>query len=116
MVSAPRRFRSFDHATTSKFCERHDVDDKMVVSQAFIFQADAGLSEAQFENYLWQRLAARRQGPRRFQHIHECRRRWSEGAITVKAPLSKAGDYIVLVAEMDLIVALTACSAQGSLE
>lgn len=36
------------------------------------------------------------------------------GAITVKAPLSKAGDYIVLVAEMDLIVALTACSAPQS--
>jgi uncharacterized protein YcgI (DUF1989 family) len=36
------------------------------------------------------------------------------GAISVKAPLSKAGDYIVLVAEMDLIVALTACSAPQS--
>lgn len=40
------------------FAMRHDVDDKMFVSQAVIFQNDAGLSETQFENHLWQRLAA----------------------------------------------------------
>lgn len=36
------------------------------------------------------------------------------GAITVEPPLSKAGDRIVLRAEMDLIVAMTACSAYAS--
>jgi uncharacterized protein len=36
------------------------------------------------------------------------------GAIRVLPPRSKAGDYIVFVAEMDLIVALTACSAPQS--
>lgn len=38
----------------------------------------------------------------------------SSGVIAVRPPLSKAGDYIVLAAEMDLIVALTACSAPQS--
>ena len=33
------------------------------------------------------------------------------GTITVKPPLSKSGDYIELQARMDLIVAVTACSA-----
>lgn len=33
------------------------------------------------------------------------------GAIRVEPPLSKAGDYIVLEARMDLIIGLTACSA-----
>lgn len=33
------------------------------------------------------------------------------GAIKIKSPLSKAGDYIELKAEMDLIVGVTACSA-----
>ena len=37
-----------------------------------------------------------------------------EGAVAVKAPLSKAGDMIELRAEMDMICALTACSAEGS--
>ncbi len=36
------------------------------------------------------------------------------GAIAVQAPLSKAGDYICLRAEMPLIVAMTACSAGQS--
>lgn len=36
------------------------------------------------------------------------------GALTVAPPLSKAGDHIVLEAQMDLIVALTACSALQS--
>lgn len=36
------------------------------------------------------------------------------GALTIAPPLSKAGDYIVLEAQMDLIVALTACSALQS--
>ncbi len=35
-------------------------------------------------------------------------------ALTVEPPLSKAGDHILLEAEMDLIVALTACSALQS--
>lgn len=36
------------------------------------------------------------------------------GALEVLPPLSKAGDHIVLEAEMDLVVALTACSALQS--
>lgn len=38
----------------------------------------------------------------------------SEGTLTIGAPLSKAGDYIDLRAEMDLIVGVTACSAEMS--
>lgn len=37
-----------------------------------------------------------------------------KGAITVEPPLSKAGDFIRLRAEMDLIIGLTACSAYAS--
>lgn len=37
-----------------------------------------------------------------------------DGRLTVLSPLSKSGDYIVFEAEMDLIVALTACSAEDS--
>lgn len=36
------------------------------------------------------------------------------GKIKVEPPLSRAGDYIILKAEMNLIVALTACSAELS--
>ena len=36
------------------------------------------------------------------------------GAIAVKAPRSRAGDYIVIESRMDLIVGLTACSALQS--
>ena len=36
------------------------------------------------------------------------------GKLSVDPPLSKAGDYILFEAEMDLIVALTACSAEDS--
>jgi len=36
------------------------------------------------------------------------------GRLTVKRPLSKAGDYILFEAKMDLIVGLTACSAEDS--
>lgn len=36
------------------------------------------------------------------------------GTITFETPLSKAGDHIDFVAEMDLIVAITACSAPRS--
>jgi hypothetical protein len=36
------------------------------------------------------------------------------GQLRISPPLSKAGDYIVLRAEMDLIVGLTACSAEMS--
>jgi hypothetical protein len=34
-----------------------------------------------------------------------------EGEIKIKSPMSKAGDYIELRAEMDMIVGVTACSA-----
>lgn len=36
------------------------------------------------------------------------------GEITISPPRSKAGDYILLRAEMDLIVGITACSAEMS--
>lgn len=38
----------------------------------------------------------------------------SDGRVVVKEPLSKAGDYIVLEAEADLVVAVTACSVEES--
>jgi len=37
-----------------------------------------------------------------------------DGKLVVKPPLSKAGDSIELLAEMDLLVGLTACSAEMS--
>ncbi len=37
-----------------------------------------------------------------------------DGKISVEPPLSKAGDYILFEAKMDLIVGLTACSAEDS--
>ena len=36
------------------------------------------------------------------------------GILTVEPPLSKAGDYIIVEAKMDLIIGLTACSAEQS--
>ncbi|WP_010230890.1 DUF1989 domain-containing protein [Gillisia marina] len=38
----------------------------------------------------------------------------TDGKLSVDPPLSKAGDYVLFQAEMDLIVALTACSAEDS--
>lgn len=38
----------------------------------------------------------------------------AEGTLAIKPPLSKAGDAVTLRAEMDLIVGLTACSAEMS--
>lgn len=38
----------------------------------------------------------------------------SDGKLSVDPPLSKAGDFIEFKAEMDLIVGLTACSAEQS--
>lgn len=38
----------------------------------------------------------------------------SEGKLSVDPPLSKAGDYVLFEAKMDLIVGLTACSAEDS--
>jgi hypothetical protein len=37
-----------------------------------------------------------------------------DGKVRVEAPLSKAGDYIELRAEMELIVGITACSSENS--
>ena len=37
-----------------------------------------------------------------------------QGKLSVDPPLSKAGDYVLFRAQMDLIVALTACSAEDS--
>ncbi|MDP9454768.1 MAG: urea carboxylase-associated family protein [Actinomycetota bacterium] len=38
----------------------------------------------------------------------------SEGELDIGPPLSKAGDYVDLRAEMDLVVGVTACSAEKS--
>ncbi|GAB5466474.1 MAG: urea carboxylase-associated family protein [Candidatus Kapaibacteriales bacterium] len=38
----------------------------------------------------------------------------TEGKITVEPPTSKAGDYLIIEAKMDLIVGMTACSAEMS--
>tara|TARA_R100001369_G_scaffold29172_4_gene52728 strand:+ start:217745 stop:218326 length:582 start_codon:yes stop_codon:yes gene_type:complete len=38
----------------------------------------------------------------------------ANGKLSVKPPLSKAGDHVLFQAQMDLIVALTACSAEDS--
>ncbi len=38
----------------------------------------------------------------------------ADGGVEVKAPLSRAGDYLVLRAETDLLVAVTACSVEES--
>jgi uncharacterized protein YcgI (DUF1989 family) len=38
----------------------------------------------------------------------------ADGAVRVGVPSSRAGDHIDLRAEMDLIVGLTACSAENS--
>lgn len=38
----------------------------------------------------------------------------TSGKLSVEPPLSKAGDYVLFEAQMDLIVALTACSAEDS--
>lgn len=38
----------------------------------------------------------------------------SDGILRVEPPVSKAGDHIVLRAEMDLVVGMTACSAYAS--
>lgn len=37
-----------------------------------------------------------------------------DGKISVDPPMSKAGDYVLFEAQMDLIVGLTACSAEDS--
>jgi uncharacterized protein YcgI (DUF1989 family) len=37
-----------------------------------------------------------------------------KGKLSVDPPMSKAGDFVLFEAEMDLIVALTACSAEDS--
>lgn len=38
----------------------------------------------------------------------------ADGRVSVEPPISRAGDFIVLRAEMDLIIGLTACSAYAS--
>lgn len=38
----------------------------------------------------------------------------ADGKLTVDPPLSKAGDHVLFEAQMDLIVGLTACSAEDS--
>ena len=36
------------------------------------------------------------------------------GVLRVEPPLSKAGDFLIVEAKMDLIIGLTACSAEQS--
>jgi uncharacterized protein YcgI (DUF1989 family) len=38
----------------------------------------------------------------------------AEGTVAVLPPLSRAGDFIELRAEMDMVCALTSCSAENS--
>ena len=38
----------------------------------------------------------------------------ADGSISVEAPTSRPGDHITFVAEMDLVVGLTACAAEGT--
>ena len=38
----------------------------------------------------------------------------ADGKLSVDPPLSKAGDYVIFEAQMDLVVGLTACSAEDS--
>lgn len=38
----------------------------------------------------------------------------ADGRVSVEPPVSRAGDFVVLRAEMDLVVGLTACSAYAS--
>ncbi len=38
----------------------------------------------------------------------------SDGSLSVEPPTSRPGDYIIFRAEMDLIVGLTACAAEGT--
>ena len=38
----------------------------------------------------------------------------SDGNLSVLPPTSKAGDHLIIRAEMDLLVGLTACSAEDS--
>ena len=39
---------------------------------------------------------------------------WQAGGLRIGPPLSKAGEFVDLRAEMDLIVGVTACSAEKS--
>jgi len=50
------------------FAIRHDIDDKMFVSQAVIFRNDSDLSEDAFETCLWQRLSSLHQIDREDYH------------------------------------------------
>jgi len=61
VVASDIRRNAFDRIVTrwlQYFAVRHDVGDKMFVSQAVIFMSDRALSEVEFETYLWQRLSA----------------------------------------------------------
>ena len=70
-----------------------------------------------FENLLAQPPAVRHPAghdPHHLQHLHERRRRSPSGELKIVPPRSRPGDSIVLRAEMDLIVGVTACSAEMS--
>lgn len=61
LVASDIRRDSYDRMLTERlqnFATRHDVDEKMFVSQAVIYRSDRGLSEEAFETFLWQRLSA----------------------------------------------------------
>ena len=50
----------------------------------------------------------------RFQLLYEYPNRWVHRVLRVDPPLRKAGDHIDLIAEIDLIIGMTACSALQS--
>jgi len=61
VVASDIRRSAFDRSITRRlqdFATRHDLDDKMFVSQAVIYRNERPLSEIEFETYLWQRLSA----------------------------------------------------------
>lgn len=61
LVASDIRRSAFDRMITERlqeFAVRHDVDEKMFVSQAIIYRNDRDLSETDFETFLWQRLSA----------------------------------------------------------
>jgi len=61
LVASDFRRDAFDKRVTRRlqdFAVRHDLDDRMFVSQAVIYLNDRPLSERDFETYLWQRLSS----------------------------------------------------------
>jgi len=61
LVASDIRHGAHDRILTERlqaFAVKHDVDDKMFVSQAVVYRGGGQLSETEFETFLWQRLTA----------------------------------------------------------